>query len=321
MDQFSTVLTLAVLGASVTLGWHFLLGPRRLRPVFCDCSTAARWGLLQTVVILGIWISSQILVSWIFVGDDLESLQSLAPDQQQLHNLLSGGVQSLALVLAMFFLAIQYQTGLATPWFAPWNKHWRVGTAALLGVVGLLVWAPIVWTFHAGLVQFFDFKYQHPTFEFLKNSPSALGIVMSWLSAVLFAPIIEEILFRGLLQGWLQRLRRTPKTLAADTGAYRLLYGDSPSEIAESKAKKSPKPFHWPALLISSTLFGLAHYSQGPAPISLFVFGLGIGYLYQRSGSLLACIVMHGLFNIAGMTLETINRSSSAALGWTALWI
>ena len=53
----------------------------------------------------------------------------------------------------------------------------------------------------------------------------------------------------------------------------------------------------WLPILISGSLFALAHAGQGPAPIPLFFLGLGLGYLYQRTHRILPCIVVHFLVN------------------------
>ena len=49
--------------------------------------------------------------------------------------------------------------------------------------------------------------------------------------------------------------------------------------------------------MITSALFAVMHLGQGLAPIPLFVFSLLLGYLYQRTGSLLPCIGLHMINN------------------------
>jgi len=48
----------------------------------------------------------------------------------------------------------------------------------------------------------------HPLARVLLESPSAWAIVACMLTAVVFAPITEEFLFRLLLQGWLEAVER-----------------------------------------------------------------------------------------------------------------
>ena len=86
------------------------------------------------------------------------------------------------------------------------------------------------------------------------------GLLLSMaLMAVVIAPCIEEVLFRGLLFRFLR-----------DQNGF------------------------FPAALISSMLFGLMHdASWGP----LVVLGFLLAWLYQRSGNLLVSIIFHATFN------------------------
>jgi membrane protease YdiL (CAAX protease family) len=88
---------------------------------------------------------------------------------------------------------------------------------------------------------------------------------------VLATPIIEEVMYRGLLQ----------RTIVS-VGIQR-----------------------WPAIIITSVLFALMHIdaAQPHAVIALFVLSLVFGWAYERTGRLLAPIVMHGLFNAGNLAL------------------
>jgi membrane protease YdiL (CAAX protease family) len=79
--------------------------------------------------------------------------------------------------------------------------------------------------------------------------------------AVLVAPVVEEILFRGLLYPWIRRFA-------------------------------GPRV----ALVITAVLFGLVH--QPPETIApLAIFGIFLAYLVETTGSLLPSIVAHAVFN------------------------
>ena len=80
------------------------------------------------------------------------------------------------------------------------------------------------------------------------------------LSAMVLAPIVEELLFRGFLYHGIRRK-------------------------AGVKA----------ALIVTSAVFALIHPPQVMAPI--FVVGLSLGYLYERTGTLIAPIAFHAVFN------------------------
>ena len=51
------------------------------------------------------------------------------------------------------------------------------------------------------------------------------------------------------------------------------------------------------AIVLTSLIFAALHAAQWPAPIPLFLLAVGLGVVYQRTGSLLAPIVMHAVFN------------------------
>lgn len=102
--------------------------------------------------------------------------------------------------------------------------------------------------------------------QFMRNGLD--GPLMSasmLLVAGILGPIVEELIFRGLALGWLQRLM----------------------------------PF-WLAALISSVLFGLAHV-QGPHIVLAAALGLVFAFLYRRAGSLWAPIAGHIVNNVAAV--------------------
>ncbi len=69
------------------------------------------------------------------------------------------------------------------------------------------------------------------------------------------------------------------------------------ADESEDRADMVPERQSAAPIIITSALFAVVHYSQWPAPIAIFFLSLVLGVLYQRTGSLLASIVMHALFN------------------------
>jgi membrane protease YdiL (CAAX protease family) len=51
------------------------------------------------------------------------------------------------------------------------------------------------------------------------------------------------------------------------------------------------------AIVLTSALFAAVHLPQWPAPVAIFILSLGLGVVYQRTGSLFASSLMHALFN------------------------
>ena len=86
-------------------------------------------------------------------------------------------------------------------------------------------------------------------------------------AVVVAAPIVEELVFRGA--GF---------TLFAEYGE-RL------------------------AVVVTGVAFGLAHGLLEGLPI-ITAFGLGLGYLRARTGSLYPCVLLHAIFNALALTLS-----------------
>ena len=99
---------------------------------------------------------------------------------------------------------------------------------------------------------------------FLAMSRNPFGV----LSIALLAPILEELLFRGAIQGSLQEAGMRP----------------------------------WTAILVSSFIFGVVHMNPAQIPFA-FLLGMMFGWLYYRTGSLLPGIVGHVLNN----SVATVN--------------
>ncbi len=58
--------------------------------------------------------------------------------------------------------------------------------------------------------------------------------------------------------------------------------------------------------MLVGSAFGLAHMEQPHVVAPLIVLGVILGYVYERTGSLVAPITMHLLFNLKTMIFATI---------------
>lgn len=113
-------------------------------------------------------------------------------------------------------------------------------------------------------------QYEQAAVRFVKTAmqnPEAL--IMSMLSVLVFAPIIEEFLFRGCLQNYLKQ--RLGYKVAVQISAFCFaIFHLTPSQ-------------------------GIGNFSFA---ISLFILGLFLGFLYEKQGSLFAPIGLHMTFNV-----------------------
>jgi membrane protease YdiL (CAAX protease family) len=136
----------------------------------------------------------------------------------------------------------------------------------------------------------------HPLEQMVRDNPSGPVAMLALVSGVILAPAAEELVFRGVLQGWLMRVWPRPKA------AFRPL--DLLAELPEPGARlqdwvvtpRLPLAGIMPNL-ITSAIFAAIHLGQWPAPVPIFFLSLGLGVLYQRTGSLIAPFVLHAMFN------------------------
>lgn len=148
-----------------------------------------------------------------------------------------------------------------------------------LGVAGLAICWPIVLLTSeiSGLIhQYFTGEpsplIAHSTLKELASADRSDPWLWALVAAVvLLVPMIEEVIFRGGIQGCLRGMTRSP----------------------------------WVAIVLAAILFGSMHIGSAAAVAipGLIVFGMGLGIVYERSGNLLAPMVMHGLFNAGNVAL------------------
>jgi Type II CAAX prenyl endopeptidase Rce1-like len=127
--------------------------------------------------------------------------------------------------------------------------------------------------------------------------------------------MIEELLFRAIVQKWLTRFadpRGSSASPAKNQPCADLAGDDFAAQMDVQLAKSGEamridqqpllepagsEPRSSVAIVSTSLLFAAMHAAQWPAPIAIFVLAVALGALYQRTGSLIAAIAMHGTFN------------------------
>lgn len=116
---------------------------------------------------------------------------------------------------------------------------------------------------------------------FAQMTDSSLAML---IAACVLAPLLEEMLFRGvILRGFLQQYSR------------------------------------WPAIIGSALLFGLAHMNIYQFAVAT-ILGLLLGWLYERTQSLLPCITLHAAYNsmVSLAQLSTPDTRENVSVIW---WI
>jgi membrane protease YdiL (CAAX protease family) len=100
--------------------------------------------------------------------------------------------------------------------------------------------------------------------------PTPLNMAVMFFAMTIAAPVVEELLFRGLLQNAL--------------------------------AKYVPS---WGAILLSSLLFALVHLQLYAIP-ALMSLSIAFGYLYHRTGSLRTNIILHMANNVFALVMNQV---------------
>jgi len=204
-------------------------------------------------------------------------VQKLTPDLQDWQKLFRDhivmSIGAIVTIAAMMFLAHIH--------FARRLKGFGLNIRTIvkdffMAIVNLLVAWPImmaaitITTFVAGLIWGTDYEMQqHQQLEMITQYTQLPVRIMIVFVAVVIAPLLEEMLFRGFVQTTI-----------------RSFFGVRNSA--------------WPAIAASSVFFAIMHADPGHWP-ALFVLGVCLGYSYEKSGSLFRPIFIHLFFNASSI--------------------
>lgn len=165
----------------------------------------------------------------------------------------------------------------------PFTRHRRTAATVFwrggLAIGGVLACFAITWVqlrFSQTLWQLANPDLEppvHTTLEALEGGVGAWGVVLLTVSAVVLAPLYEELLFRGVLL-----------------------------QAAWSATGRA-----WPAVICTGLIFGLIHFPQPQAVLPLATFGIILGFLRLYTRSLSVCILVHALFNAKTMAFAILN--------------
>jgi len=147
------------------------------------------------------------------------------------------------------------------------------------GICGIAVVYPLAWALGWGLTWIAMWfagptgvdPLAHETLREIAENPGDAGMWAVVALVVLGAPVAEEIIYRGFFQ----------------------------RGIAELTGKR------WAAILITSALFASVHLGavEWHALPVLFLLSIGFGVARERTGSVIAPIVMHAAFNAANVAM------------------
>lgn len=289
VEMLALVMVLVLIVASV-IAWCVLIARVSNRAVL-SYSPRRRvpWGLIDLALILIMIAVTGVVTAELLIVFDVtrpgQEFETLAP-QMQLIAILASSISMFAgLVLSLGLIWLKNRPTLQDFGLSARDVLLQVW----IGVAAFLLVAAPVYAMQYLLVEVFELRYEHPLIELVKSHPSFSTIAVSFIIAVVIAPLTEEFIIRVVLQGWLERIpghRAETSTL--------LLGGVDPSP--------ADHPSIWP-VIVSSALFALLHISHGVGVIPLFVLAFGLGYVYRQTHRVLPCIVIHMLFNAFSLFL------------------
>jgi membrane protease YdiL (CAAX protease family) len=280
-DMLEPVFVALLLCLTVVI-WSILYARRRAGRAWVAYEPRSHvpWGLLDVFLALGLLVvltSVALAALGVEATDQLDETPRRTDADLQAAGILAQSLVSLAVVaFSISAMRVRYR---ATGSDLGWSTA-KIGSDVRLGVVAFLALAPPVYAMQMYLVQWFESK--HPLIELIRRNPQPNLIAVCIVSAVWVAPVVEEYLFRGLLQGWLERL-------------------------ADGRDNSLGAPVaYWP-IAISAFSFAILHWSHGPDWIPLFFLAVGLGYLYRQTHRLLPVIVVHFLLNACSMTIFLVS--------------
>lgn len=199
----AAILVIVVLGilSACLLSWAVVLARVAVRQPLLPTRPRlrVRWGGTAVVGTFLLWLLLNAAAGL--------SLRLLKPDAQPLTALEKMGAVSvlnlLLILLLPLFLRIwspdvRKDLGL--------GRGWRSSLSdALLGVFAALFMAPIVYTTQFAVIQIWK-SNAHPLQEMMIAARNGKVALLAFVAAVILAPIVEELMFRGIFQGWLERL-------------------------------------------------------------------------------------------------------------------
>jgi membrane protease YdiL (CAAX protease family) len=125
-----------------------------------------------------------------------------ASDSSRMRMSLWSGLLFLPLFLALAFAGLRSLSGTYPADLGLSPSRWRANL--LLGYVGFVLATPVVLLVNT-LLSLGHVVKEHPFEDLARTGMSPVEWCLMFFSAMVMAPLIEELLFRGLLLGWLRR--------------------------------------------------------------------------------------------------------------------
>lgn len=199
------------------------------------------------------------------------------PAELVARDLFSAGVLELVMLAAVIGVVALKHLPTRADWGLPANGGEALADIFLGLAVGCFALVPVM-GLQVTMVHFFG-QSQHPLLQGLVRDHDPLLFVAAFFLAAIVAPLFEEVAYRLLFQGWLEKELVRPI-----------------SEVSDVE-EPPPTSLQWAPIAVSSIAFALAHTAHGPDLIALVPLAILLGYAYQRTHRIVPTIVAHAAFN------------------------
>jgi membrane protease YdiL (CAAX protease family) len=191
-------------------------------------------------------------------------------------NLIMGGAAVMTIFVILGIARITFARGLKGLGLRLHSIPRDLGAS----LVNLLAIWPLISAVFLVVLRIGEYRYgptyemgRHKELELLTNYTQPALQISIVVLAVGIVPVTEELLFRGLLQTTIRSILDKP----------------------------------WPAVFLTSVLFAMVHQNPEHWPV-LFILAVGMGYAYEKSGSLWRPIFIHALFNTIPILQSLISK-------------
>ncbi len=230
-------------------------------------AAAARPGLVAGFVCLGLYFAAQIVaISAVAAWYPASQVEQPASPAWYAANLVVDGAKLLAALVFAFLLA----PPLRRPERGAATRAAGVSAAGawgyvLGGTLAILAATTAILAIVHPVLEWAGWEVpEHPVLIALREGTlPAAAVAQLAFGALAVAPLVEELLFRGVLLGGVLRATRDPAVAIVATGV----------------------------------AFGLVHAFQPQAVGPLAVMGMMLAYIRLRTGLLWPCVLIHALFN------------------------
>ena len=277
MDDFRHPLTLQIAGILAILiffGSCYLWFRWFKRRKGTEGEELKAWSRSWLDFAIVLWLAFVVMLALLMGGERLVRLHPHLRFSNELDSemnwvtVLYGLVPQLALIITVLAVKSHYHVRFLP--FSPTKRPFFKGGEKLIR------YFPLIWI-AAGLSTWLLERVglssgEQETITMMNALQDPWKYLLCALAAVVFAPVLEELFFRGIL--------------------FRFLLGKLSTQLA---------------LLISAALFSLLHFNSDSL-VPIFILGYLLGSIYRETGDIRSSIAMHACFNGFSVFLMSIDK-------------